>query len=66
VRHAPSFSSSGNSVCRADGSVERIVDATRAIFGVVECPDCLRRAIVETEGRLHVLRELLDKVEAAS
>lgn len=66
MKHAPTFAPSGHSVCQSDGSVERIVDATRAIFGAVECSDCLRRAIEETEGRLHVLRELLDKVEAAS
>ena len=66
MRHAPSFASSGCSVCRADGSVERIVDVTRTVFGSVECSDCLRRAIAETEGRLHVLRELLARLEIAS
>lgn len=56
----------GPAICETQGSVEAVVDATRAIFGSVECPDCLRRAIAESEARMHVLRELLDKVEALS
>ena len=54
------------SICKTDGSVDLVVDATRAVFGSVECPDCLRRAIAESDARGHVLRELLEKVEALS
>ena len=53
-------------VCENEGSVERVVDATRAVFMDVDCPACLRRTVAETEARLNLLRELLDKVEALS
>jgi hypothetical protein len=56
----------GPPICESEGSVERVVDATRAVFMDVECPACLRRAIAESEARLFVLRELLDKAEVLS
>lgn len=39
-------------------------DGTRAIYRDVSCPECLRRVIAETEDRLRVLNELLDKVSS--
>lgn len=39
-------------------------EGTRAIYRVVDCPDCLRRVIAETEDRLTVLRELLAGVSS--
>lgn len=56
----------GPSICTTEGTVDQMVDATRAIFGYVDCPACLRRAIAESEARAHVLRDLLDKLEALS
>lgn len=63
MRHMHSIS---RPICGLDTSIETIGHATRAIFGDVECPDCLRRAIAEAESRAQVLRELLAKVEALS
>lgn len=53
-------------ICELASSVEMIGDASRSIYGHVDCEDCLRRAIAEGEERTRVLRELLAKVEAAS
>lgn len=64
MRHMPT--SGGPSICATDGTVEQVVDATRAVFGYVDCPACLRRAIAESEARAQVLRDLLDKAEASS
>ena len=64
MKHVPT--SSGSSICATEGTVDQVVDATRAVFGYVGCPACLRRAIAETEARGHVLRELLEKLEALS
>ncbi|HSX22333.1 MAG TPA: hypothetical protein VLE97_06110 [Gaiellaceae bacterium] len=64
MKHVPT--SSGSSICTTDGTVEQVVDATRAVFCYVDCPSCLRRAIAETDARGHVLRELLEKLETLS
>ena len=56
----------GPAICATQGTVDEVVDATRAVFGGVDCPGCLRRAVAESEARTHVLRELLDKVEVLS
>jgi len=53
-------------LCTLASSADLIGDATQSIFGDVDCPDCLRRAIAEGEERTRVLRELLVKAEAAS
>jgi hypothetical protein len=53
-------------LCETDGSVDRIGLATKVIFGVVDCPDCLRRAIAESDERARVLRDLLGRAEALS
>jgi hypothetical protein len=50
-------------LCTLDSPVESIGNAVLAIFGEVDCPGCLRRAISEAETRALVLRELLGKVE---
>lgn len=39
-------------------------EGTRAIYHVVDCADCLRRVIAETEDRLRVLHELLEKASS--
>jgi hypothetical protein len=41
-----------------------LAGATRAIYRDVDCPDCLRRVIAETEERLVVLRDLLAGVSS--
>lgn len=64
MKHVPT--STGASICVTEGTVDMVIDATRAVFCYVDCPDCLRRAIAETEARGHVLRELLEKVEVLS
>lgn len=51
-------------ICGLTSPVSMIADAVRVIFGTVDCPDCLRRAIAEAEARAAVLRELLVKAEA--
>ncbi len=56
----------GGSLCVLASPANLISDATRLIFGDVDCPDCLRRAITECEERIRVLREQLVKVEALS
>ena len=53
-------------ICGLDSPITTIGDAVRVIFGSVDCPDCLRRAIAEAEARAGALRELLVKVEALS
>ena len=53
-------------LCALASSADLIGDATLSIFGDVDCPDCLRRAIAEGEERIRVLRVLLAKVEAVS
>ena len=53
-------------ICGLTSSVSMIGDAVRVIFGSVDCPNCLRRAIAEAEERAIVLRELLVKAEALS
>lgn len=58
--------SSDRPICKLASSVEMIGDATRSIYGLVDCEDCLRRAITESDERTRVLRDLLAKVEAAS
>lgn len=63
VRHMHSID---RPICEADSSVEALGRATRMIYGGVECPDCIRRAIAEAEERARVLRELLEKLEALS
>lgn len=54
------------SLCTLESPVDLIGITTRTIFGDVDCPDCLRRAIMEGEARMRVLRDLLAKVEIAS
>ena len=44
--------------------VHGLAGATRAIYRDVDCPDCLRRVIAETEERLTVLRDLLAEVSS--
>ena len=63
MKHTPSVD---RPICELASSVEMIGDATRAIYGGVDCEACLRRAIAEGDERTRVLRELLVKVEAAS
>lgn len=53
-------------ICELAASVESIGNATRAIYRVVDCPDCLRLAIAESEERVRVLRDLLGRAEALS
>ena len=53
-------------ICELASSIAMIGDATRSIYGLVDCEDCLQRAIAEGDERIRVLRELLAKVEAAS
>ena len=53
-------------LCALASSANLISDATRSIFGDVDCPDCRRRAIAESEERIRILREQLAKVEAVS
>lgn len=53
-------------ICEIVASIDLIGQATRSIFGLVDCTDCLRRAIAESEERVRVLRDLLSKVEALS
>lgn len=63
VRHMHSMD---RPICEAESSVDALGRATRMIYGGVECPSCLRRAIAEAEERARVLQELLDKVESLS
>ena len=51
-------------ICELPASVEMMGDATRSIYGHVDCADCLRRAIAEGEARTRILRALLAIVEA--
>jgi len=53
-------------ICEAESSVDALGRATRMIYGGIECPECLRRAIAEAEERARVLRELLAQVETRS
>ena len=53
-------------LCALTASVEMIGDAARSIYGLVDCADCLRRAIAEGEERIRALRELLAKVGTVS
>jgi hypothetical protein len=53
-------------LCALDPSVELIGQMTRSIFGGVDCPSCLRRAIAEAEERVRALRDLLGNVEVLS
>lgn len=53
-------------LCGLASSADLIGDATRSIFGDVDCKDCLRRAIAEGKERIRVLLDLLAKVEAKS
>ena len=62
MRHMHSID---RAICELVSSVEMIGDATRSIYGSVDCEDCLHRAILEGDERTRVLRELLAKVEAA-
>ena len=52
--------------CALSSPIEMIGDTTRSIYGLIDCEDCLRRAIAEGEERTRVLRELLANVEDAS
>lgn len=49
-------------ICELASAVELIDSMTRSIFGTVDCPNCLRQGIAESEERARVLRELLAKV----
>ena len=53
-------------ICEQASPVEMIGNATRSIYGSVDCADCLRRAIAEGEERTRVLREILGEAEALS
>ena len=53
-------------ICELASSVEMIDEMTRSMYGHVNCGDCLRRAIAESDTRLRVLRELLMNVEVVS
>lgn len=53
-------------ICEIASAIDLIGQATRSIYGLVDCTDCLRRAIAESEERGRVLRDLLDKAEALS
>jgi len=53
-------------LCELTASVGWIGDVTRAAYSHVDCPECLRQTIAESEERTSVLRELLSKVKVAS
>ena len=53
-------------ICALGSTIEMIGQAILTIYDLVDCPDCLRRAIAEGDERTRVLRELLAKVESAS
>lgn len=53
-------------ICELASSVDMIGDATRSIYGHIDCEDCLRRAIAEGDERTRVLRDLLAQVEIVS
>ena len=53
-------------ICELATSVEMIGEATRSIYGHVDCENCLRRAIAEGEERTRILHDLLAKVKDAS
>ena len=48
--------------CSTEAPVDGVGVATRAIYEDVDCPDCLRRMIDESEERARVLHELLARV----
>jgi hypothetical protein len=52
-------------LCTMDPSVD-IAAATRTIYGSIDCVDCLRRAIAESDDKTTALRELLARVEVVS
>jgi hypothetical protein len=64
VKHLPT--STATSIFVTEGTIDQVVDATRAVFCHVDGPDCLRRSIADTPGRRDVLRELLKKVAVLS
>lgn len=70
MRSSPSPKSHMRSVdrplCELPSSAEMIGDAARSIYGHVDCPKCLLRAIAEGEERTRILRDLLAKLEDAS
>lgn len=51
-------------ICTRDIPVETIGEAVRADYRHVDCEDCLRRAIAETNERASVLQELLEAAMA--
>ena len=53
-------------ICELDSPSGQIGEITRVIFGGVDCPECLRRAIADAEDRALVLHELLAKAEVSS
>lgn len=58
-------SSADQPICTSPSSVDMIVEVTRSIYGKVNCTDCLRRVIAESEVRTRVLRELLENMEVS-
>lgn len=53
-------------ICEMASSIGMIAELTVSIFGPIDCEDCLRRAVAESEERTRVLRELLARTERAS
>ncbi len=51
-------------LCELASTVEMIDEMMHSIYGHVDCPACLRRAITESDERARVLRSLLARVEA--
>ena len=54
--------------CEMEASVglDGTTALTQAIFGKIDCSDCLRQALAESEVRTRILRDLLAKVEVVS
>jgi hypothetical protein len=65
VKHMQHMHSLDRPLCTMDPAVD-IGAATRTIFASIDCVDCLRRAIRESEDKTAALRELLSRVEDVS
>jgi len=53
-------------ICESTFFVASLDETTRLAFRDIDCPACLRQALAAAEQRVHALRDLLAKVEAAS
>ena len=50
-------------ICETSFFVESIDETTRLAYRDIGCAGCLRQALVASEQRTHVIRDLLAKVE---